>query len=50
MHHLAAVASPPCASVVDYALRGCDGRHWVWVLLQSPMELEEWIWGYLWIL
>ncbi|QCD96252.1 hypothetical protein DEO72_LG6g954 [Vigna unguiculata] len=27
MHHLAAVASPPCASVVDYALRGDSANY-----------------------
>jgi len=47
MHRLAVLAFPPRASVVDSTLRGCDGRYWVWVLLQSQMELKEWIWGYI---
>jgi len=25
----------PPGSTVDSSLRDCDGRHWVWVLLQS---------------
>jgi len=33
MHRLVALASLPSANAVDSALRGCDGRHWVWVLL-----------------
>ena len=39
MHRLATLTSLPSASVVDSSLHGCEGRYWVWVLLQSKMKL-----------